>query len=73
ACSPGRYNLLAADGHALAATADGDTLYARHGAGGVWLASEPIDDDPAWQEVPDGCLVTADRAGLHTSPITAAI
>ncbi|GAA4887855.1 ergothioneine biosynthesis protein EgtC [Streptomonospora salina] len=72
ACSAGRYNLLASDGDRLAATADGDTLYARHGADGVWLASEPLDDDPAWQEIPDGCLVTADRGGLHTRPITAA-
>ncbi|MUL40127.1 ergothioneine biosynthesis protein EgtC [Streptomonospora sp. PA3] len=72
ACSPGRYNLLAGDGHRLAATADGDTLYARQGRGGVWLASEPLDDDPDWQPVPDGSLVTADRGGLHISPITAA-
>ncbi|QBI53242.1 ergothioneine biosynthesis protein EgtC [Streptomonospora litoralis] len=72
ACSPGRYNLLAADGIRLAATADGDTLYARHGAQGVWLASEPLDDDPAWQRVPDGSLAIADARGLHISPIDAA-
>ncbi|MDT0304863.1 ergothioneine biosynthesis protein EgtC [Streptomonospora wellingtoniae] len=72
ACSPGRYNLLASDGSRLAATADGDTLYARRGPHGVWLASEPLDDDAAWQAVPDGCLVTADRDGLHIGPIPAA-
>ncbi|GAB3454715.1 ergothioneine biosynthesis protein EgtC [Streptomonospora sediminis] len=73
ACSPGRYNLLAADGRRLAATADGDTLYARHGDSGAWLASEPLDDDPAWQRIPDGSLVTADSEGLYIGPITAAV
>jgi len=72
ACSPGRYNLLAADGCRLAATADGDSLYARHGSRGAWLASEPIDDDPAWQRVPDGSLIIADADGLHVSPIAPA-
>ncbi|GAA3736366.1 glutamine amidotransferase [Spinactinospora alkalitolerans] len=58
-CSSGRYNLLAADGTRLAATACGDTLYVRHGDGSVLIASEPCDDDPAWRRVPDDSLVTA--------------
>ncbi|MBV2365604.1 ergothioneine biosynthesis protein EgtC [Streptomonospora nanhaiensis] len=71
ACSAGRYNLLAADGRRLAATAAGDTLYVRHGCGGVWLASEPLDDDPAWRRVPDRTLVTADRDGYRLTGISA--
>ncbi|MBB4930227.1 glutamine amidotransferase [Lipingzhangella halophila] len=69
ACAPGRYNLLAADGRQLAGTAAGDTLYTRttHD-GGVYLASEPFDDNPAWRRVPDGSLVVA---GPNGAAITA--
>jgi gamma-glutamyl hercynylcysteine S-oxide hydrolase len=28
------------------------------------VASEPYDDDPGWQEVPDGHLVTATPSGV---------
>jgi gamma-glutamyl hercynylcysteine S-oxide hydrolase len=67
--SPGRYNLLAADGgSALAATRWGDTLYVRESAGMAVIASEPHDDEPGWREVPDRSLVTVDLAG--TPPIT---
>jgi glutamine amidotransferase len=69
ACSPGRYNLLAADGHRIAATAAGDTLYTLRRGGGVWLASEPFDDDPAWRPVPDGSVVTADADRTAVAPI----
>ncbi|MFC4560779.1 ergothioneine biosynthesis protein EgtC [Nocardiopsis mangrovi] len=68
-CSAGRYNLLAADGERLAATASGDTFYTLRRPGGVWIASEPLDDDPAWQRVPDGHLVTADRTGTAITAI----
>ncbi|RNL80530.1 ergothioneine biosynthesis protein EgtC [Halostreptopolyspora alba] len=70
ACAPGRYNLLAADGGRLAGTAAGDTLHTRTtDDGGVYLASEPFDDDPAWRRVPDGSLVVADRDGVTTTAI----
>lgn len=58
----GRYNLLAADGTHLAATACGDTLYVRQDAGAVLIASEPVDDHPAWRRVPEGSVVTATAA-----------
>jgi gamma-glutamyl hercynylcysteine S-oxide hydrolase len=62
--SPGRYNLLAADGgSALAATRWGDTLYVRESAGTAVIASEPYDDEPGWREVPDRSLVTVGRTG----------
>jgi glutamine amidotransferase len=61
--SPGRYNLLAADGgSALAATRWGDTLYVRESAGTAVIASEPYDDEPGWREVPDRSLVTVGLA-----------
>lgn len=90
----GRYNLLAADGRALAATTWGDTLFVRRlggadpdggrGAavprqadpeewdrarGGVVIASEPYDDDPGWEEVPDRSLVLAGPAGVTIDPL----
>jgi glutamine amidotransferase len=55
----GRYNLLAADGRSLAATAWGDSLFVQALPEAVVIASEPYDDDPGWQRVPDGSLVTA--------------
>ncbi|MEV5568911.1 ergothioneine biosynthesis protein EgtC [Spirillospora sp. NPDC052269] len=61
----GRFNLLASDGTSLAATARGDSLFVRfqpvgEGRDALWIASEPLDADPAWQAVPDGSLVAAD-------------
>ena len=52
-----RLNILAADGSRLLATAWGDTLSIMRRADGVVLASEPYDDDPSWQDVPDRSIV----------------
>ena len=60
----GRYNLLAADGAALAATRWRDSLFVRELPGAVVIASEPYDDEPGWREVPDRSLVTADTSGI---------
>lgn len=60
-----RLNLLLTDGRAVAATAWGDTLWYLAGSGGrLVVASEPYDDDPRWQEVPDRTLLTATRADV---------
>ncbi len=68
--SPGRYNLLAADGgSALAATTWGDTLYVRESPGAVVIASEPYDDEPGWRAVPDRSLVTADTSAITITPL----
>jgi glutamine amidotransferase len=70
--SPGRYNLLAADGgSALAATAWGDTLYVRQSPGTAVIASEPYDDEPGWRAVPDRSLVTvtADTSAITITPL----
>jgi glutamine amidotransferase len=55
-----RLNILAANGSRLVATTCGDTLSVLRRADGVVLASEPYDDDPSWQEIPDRHLVTVD-------------
>lgn len=67
ATDPGaRLNILAADGSRMLATAWGDTLTLLRRDDGVVVASEPYDDHPDWQEVPDRSLVevTADRVTL---------
>lgn len=62
-----RLNLVLVDGERVAATAYGDTLFVLDHGGftpeGVVVASEPSDDHPAWQMVPDGSVVEATRAG----------
>ena len=62
-----RLNILAGNGSRLLATTWGDTLSVLRRADGVVLASEPYDDDPSWQEIPDRHLVTveADPAGTR--------
>lgn len=50
-----RLNFLLTDGHRIAATRVGNSLFVRQAT----VASEPLDDDPAWREVPDRSLVTA--------------
>jgi glutamine amidotransferase len=41
------------------ASVAGHALSVRAARDSVLLASEPLDDDPAWEEVPDGHLVVA--------------
>jgi glutamine amidotransferase len=61
--SNARLNILAANGSRLLATTWGDTLSVLRRDDGVVLASEPYDDDPDWQEIPDRHLV--DVTGTH--------
>ncbi len=67
----GRYNLLASDGDSLAATAWGDTLFVLRGTSEpyVVIASEPHDDGPGWEEVPDRSLVIAEPGGVTITPL----
>ncbi|MGW4149580.1 ergothioneine biosynthesis protein EgtC [Streptomyces albogriseolus] len=65
-----RLNLLLTDGATVAATAWGDTLwYLARPGGGTVVASEPYDDDPHWQEVPDRTLLAASRADVLVTPL----
>jgi glutamine amidotransferase len=52
-----RLNVLLANGSRMLATAWGDTLFILRRDDGVVLASEPYDDDPDWEDVPDRHLV----------------
>jgi glutamine amidotransferase len=56
-----RLNIVAGSGSRLLATTWGDTLSVLRRDDGVVVASEPYDDDPAWEEVPDRHLVEVDR------------
>lgn len=69
--APGsRLNLLLTNGESIAATAWGDTLwYLRRPGTGTVVASEPYDDDPHWQEVPDRTLLTASRTDVLLTPL----
>lgn len=71
AAGGGRLNLLATDGQSVAATTYGDTLFTRLDNDGVVVASEPFDDQPGWERVPDRCLVTATATSLDVSPLPA--
>ncbi|WP_369274983.1 ergothioneine biosynthesis protein EgtC [Streptomyces sp. R11] len=69
--APGsRLNLLLTNGETITATAWGDTLFhlTRPG-GGTVVASEPYDDDPHWQEVPDRTLLAASRTDVLLTPL----
>jgi len=74
--STGELYLLLSDGRTAIATTGGNTLYGLVDAGlaegGTLLASEPLDDHPAWTPVPDRSLVVASVAGYRTEPLTAA-
>ena len=59
-----RLNILAANGSRLLATTWGDTLSVLRRDDGVVLASEPYDDDSAWEDIPDRHLVEVTASGV---------
>ena len=69
AVAPSILNLLLTDGHDVAATACGDSLFVLRGDDSVVVASEPYDDDPAWERVPDGSMVEARPGWVTTVPL----
>ncbi|MEV0234665.1 ergothioneine biosynthesis protein EgtC [Nonomuraea sp. NPDC050786] len=64
-----RLNLLACDGASVAATVWGDTLFYRQDDDGVLVASEPLDDLPGWQAVPERSLLTVTRDRVSLQPL----
>ncbi|MHA7650048.1 ergothioneine biosynthesis protein EgtC [Mycobacterium sp. ML4] len=64
-----RLNIMAANGSRLVATAWGDTLSILRRADGVVLASEPYDDDPDWEDIPDRHLVEVTGDGVELTPL----
>ena len=64
-----RLNIVAGNGSRLLATTWGDTLSVLRRDDGIVLASEPYDDDPAWEEVPDRHLVEVVGSQVHLTPL----
>jgi glutamine amidotransferase len=68
-----RLNLLLGDGRAITAVACGNSLAVLRGgtlaAGGVLVASEPLDDDAGWEVVPDGSAVLARQDDHQVVPL----
>jgi glutamine amidotransferase len=68
-----RLNILAADGSHMVATTWGDTLSVLRTGDGVALASEPYDDDPRWEEIPDRHLVRTDGSAVQLTALRGAV
>jgi gamma-glutamyl hercynylcysteine S-oxide hydrolase len=65
ALTTGRLNLLLTDGLHIYGTRYGNSLFGR---GGV-LASEPLDDQPAWHEIGDESLVVTGPSGASVTSL----
>ena len=66
-----RLNILAANGSRLLATTWGDTLSILRRSDGIVLASEPYDDHPDWQDLPDRHLVEVCGDDVTLTPLIA--
>ena len=64
-----RLNIVAANGTQLRATTWGDSLSVLRRDDGVVLASEPYDDNPQWQEIPDRHLVEVADSHVELIPL----
>ncbi|WP_445167430.1 ergothioneine biosynthesis protein EgtC [Mycolicibacterium sp. Dal123E01] len=64
-----RLNIMAANGSRLVATTWGDTLSMLRRDDGVVLASEPYDDHPDWQDIPDRHLVEVSEGQVSLTPL----
>ncbi len=65
----GRLNLLLTDGRRVAATAWGNSLFVRDDLDASYVASEPLDHDPAWTRVEDRMLVEGASDALRLIPL----
>jgi glutamine amidotransferase len=72
----GKLNLLLTDGQSIVASVCGNTLFTLMddglATGGVLVASEPLDDHPAWVEVPPGSIIEATTRGIQRTALTIA-
>jgi glutamine amidotransferase len=68
-----RFQLPLTDGSTIHATACGDSLFVLEGGsrapGGVVVASEPFDEDPAWKPVPEFSAVQASGGRARITPL----
>lgn len=70
AAAPGsRLNFLLTNGRALVGTTWTHALWVLQKGEGVTLASEPLDDDPDWREIPDRHVVVAVPSTVEVRPI----
>jgi gamma-glutamyl hercynylcysteine S-oxide hydrolase len=70
AVAPGsRLNLLLTDGETIVASTAGHALSILAGPESVLVSSEPLDDDPAWQPVPDRTLLVAAPGARQHLPL----
>ena len=71
--STGAFNFMLVNRHAIYATACGDSLFVLKGGkrapGGVVIASEPFDDDPAWTRVSDSSAVEGSDGEVAIQPL----
>lgn len=71
--SSGAFNFLLTDAGSIYATACGDSLFVlengERAPGGVVVASEPFDDDPAWQPVPEFSAVHVSGGRISIAPL----
>lgn len=63
-----RLNLLLTDGGQVVATTHGNSLFVRRTDDSVTVASEPYDDEPGWEPVPDGSVVEAAVGAVVVRP-----
>lgn len=63
-----RLNLLLTDGGQIAATTYGNSLFVRRTDDSVTVASEPYDDEPDWEPVPDDSVVEAAVGAVVVRP-----
>ncbi|CAN5753361.1 ergothioneine biosynthesis protein EgtC [soil metagenome] len=71
--SSGAFNFLLTDGGSVYATACGDSLFVLENGNlvpdGVVVASEPFDDDSAWEPVPELSVVQGSGGRISITPL----
>lgn len=67
--TPGRLTVLMLDGRQIVGSVLGEPMVVRELDGGIAVASEPWDDDPAGRALPDITVLTVTTGGLATTPL----
>ncbi len=69
----GKFNIVLTDGEQMVASRWGNSLHLRRDQphpGSIIVASEPYDDDPDWECVPEHSLVRIDAEGVTSSSLS---
>ncbi|WP_250029601.1 ergothioneine biosynthesis protein EgtC [Paractinoplanes maris] len=70
AAAPGsRLNLLVTDGTTIVASTAGHALSALVTPDSVLISSEPLDDNPSWQPIPDRTVLVATPGAVRRIPL----